>query len=139
MIFQNMIDDILREFKDKFVFIYIDDILIYLKNLEEYKRYIRQVLQRLVEKNLLVYPSKSEFYIQKTIFLGFEIILGKIRIELVKIQIVRDQLILINRKEVKIFIRFINLYKAFIKGFSNITKLLYELIGKGKTFKQIEV
>jgi len=41
MIFQNMIDDILREFKDKFVFIYIDDILIYLKNLEEYKRYIR--------------------------------------------------------------------------------------------------
>ena len=39
--FQSMIDDVLREFKDKFVFVYIDDILIYLKTLKEYKRYIR--------------------------------------------------------------------------------------------------
>ena len=42
---------------------------------------------------------------------------------------------LINRKEVRIFIGFINFYKAFVKGFSGIVKLLYELIGEGTTFE----
>jgi len=84
---------------------------------------------------LLVYPSKSEFYVQKTIFLGFEITPGEIRIEPEKIQAVRDWPTPTNRKEVRIFIGFINFYKAFIKGFGGIVRPLYELIGEGTTFE----
>jgi len=57
--------------------------------------------------------------------------------ELEKILVVRNWPTLINRKEVRIFIGFINFYKTFIKGFGGITKPLYELTGEGTTFKWI--
>ena len=52
-----------------------------------------------------------------------------------KIKVVRDWLILINRKEVRIFIGFVNFYKAFIKGFGGIVKPLYELTGEETAFE----
>ena len=55
--------------------------------------------------------------------------------ELEKITVVRDWPILKNRKEVRIFIGFINFYRTFIKGFGSIAKLLYELTGEGIAFK----
>ena len=55
--------------------------------------------------------------------------------ELDKIKVVRDWPIPINRKEVRMFIGYINFYRSFIKGFGGIAKPLYELIGEGTTFE----
>lgn len=133
--FQSMIDHTLRPFLDKFAFVYIDDILIYSKTLEEHKRHVHQVLQKLADANLSVHPGKSEFHVQKTIFLGFEITPGEIRMEPEKITAVRDWPTPKNRKEVRMFIGFINFYRAFIKGFGGIAKPLHELTGEGTTFE----
>jgi hypothetical protein len=56
-----------------------------LKTLEEYWKYIKAVLDALYIYKLLVNKDKSEFYIKRTVFLGFEISLGEVYIELTKI------------------------------------------------------
>ena len=47
VLFQRFINKILGELLDIFIIIYLDNILIFLKNLKEYKRYVKQVLQKL--------------------------------------------------------------------------------------------
>jgi hypothetical protein len=84
--FQWVIDYIIQPFLNKFVVYYIDNILIFSKILEEHWKYIRAVLDVLFMYKLLVNKDKSEFYIKKTVFLGFEILLGKVYIELIKIE-----------------------------------------------------
>ena len=87
--FQTIINYILRSF-DKFVVVYLDDILIFLPTLEEYKKYIHTVLQELKKHHLLVEADKCKFHTQKVIFLGYEISLGQIYIDPAKIQTIRE-------------------------------------------------
>ena len=55
---------------------YLDDIIIYLNTKEEYKEYIKWVLKRLYNENILVVVEKCEFHTKKTDFVGFIIKLG---------------------------------------------------------------
>ena len=87
--FQAAIDYTIRHCLDKFAICYLDDILIYSRTLEEHKEHIRQVLDALHEYKLLVNKDKSEFYIKKTVFLGYEISLGWVKIEPEKLEAVR--------------------------------------------------
>jgi ribosome-interacting GTPase 1 len=50
---------------------YLDDIIIYLNSVEEYKEYIKWVLKKLYKENILVAVKKCKFYIKKTDFVGF--------------------------------------------------------------------
>ena len=61
--FQYMVITVLRKCLDKFIFVYLDDILIYSETLEEYKKYVTQVLEALEEANLLVNPEKTVWHI----------------------------------------------------------------------------
>lgn len=53
-VFQSLINDILRDFLDIFVFVYLDDILIFSNSLPEHRNHVRFVLQRLLENKLYV-------------------------------------------------------------------------------------
>jgi len=66
--------------------VYLNNIIIYLNSEEEYKKYIKWVLQRLYNKKILIAIKKCEFYIIKTNFIGFIIKLGRISIDLKKIE-----------------------------------------------------
>ena len=61
--FQHMVIIILRKFMDQFVFMYLNDILIYLKNFEQYKKFMALVLAVLKKANLFVDANKSIWYI----------------------------------------------------------------------------
>ncbi len=98
--FQKIVDYTIRPFLDKFAVYYLDDILIFSKILEEYRKHVRQVLDALYTQKLLVNKDKSEFYVTKTVFLGFEISLGQICIELTKVKAIKIQPILTNTIEV---------------------------------------
>ena len=50
---------------------YLDNIIIYLNSVEEYKEYIKWVLRKLYKENILVTVKKCKFYIKKTNFIGF--------------------------------------------------------------------
>ena len=60
--FQTYINNVLREYLNIFVIIYLDDILIYLKNEKDYKKHIRQILNTLKKADLRIILEKSQFY-----------------------------------------------------------------------------
>ena len=76
----------LGEHLNEFIIAYLDNIIIYFNSKEEHFKYVKQVLQRLVDKKMLVAIKKYEFYIIKTKFYKFIIKLGKFSIDLKKIK-----------------------------------------------------
>ena len=59
--FMNMMNNVFMEFLDKFVVVFINDILVYSKNEEEHKQHLRLVLEKLREHQLYAKFSKCEF------------------------------------------------------------------------------
>jgi hypothetical protein len=78
----------LYEYLDIFIIVYLDDILIFSENKEEYKEYIIKVLSKLLKAKLLVDPRKSYFHIQKVSFIRYIIKPNKISIDPEKIKAV---------------------------------------------------
>ena len=70
-VFQAFINDVLRDMINHFVFVYLDDILIFSRSLEEHRHHVRQVLQRLLRNHLFAKPEKCEFHVKEVSFLGF--------------------------------------------------------------------
>ena len=81
----------LREYLDKFVIAYLNNIIIYSNSKKEYFQYVKWVLQRLADKKMLVAIKKCEFYTTKTKFCGFIIKLRKLSINLKKIKAIVNQ------------------------------------------------
>ena len=67
--FMNMVNKVFMEFLDKFVVVFIDDILVYSKNEEEHKEHLRLVLEKLKEHQLYLKFSKCEFWLKEVGFL----------------------------------------------------------------------
>jgi hypothetical protein len=74
VIFQVVINEVLNEYLDVFVLVYLDDILIYTNGTkEEYIRYIKKVLKKLQKHKLLLKPEKYKFHVTKTDYLRYTI------------------------------------------------------------------
>jgi len=84
--FQRRINNVLGEYLDKFVMVYLNNIIIYLNSEEEHKKYIKWVLQRLYNKEILIAIKKCKFHTIKTDFIGFIIKLRYISMDLKKIK-----------------------------------------------------
>ena len=70
---QRFVNDTLREFLDVFCLYYLDDILMYSDNLQDHRKQVQAVLEKLYVAGLFVKPEKFEFEATKTTFLGFVI------------------------------------------------------------------
>ena len=69
--FQNLMNDVLREFLDKGVVVYIDDILIYSENLEQHIQLVKKVLKKIADYNLAVAAQNSTFHFPEVEFFGY--------------------------------------------------------------------
>ena len=67
--FMNLMNKVFMEFLDKFVVVFIDDILVYSKNEEEHKEHLRLVLGKLREHQLYAKFSKCDFWLKEVGFL----------------------------------------------------------------------
>jgi hypothetical protein len=130
-----MINYILQRFIDQFVVVYLDDILIFNKILEEYKTYVYQILQTFWDIDLRVNPKKSAFYSQEIEYLGFKIRLRRIEINDNKVEAVWNWPVSTNIKEIRGFLGFANFYRCFIEGFGRLAVLFIELTKKDKAFE----
>jgi hypothetical protein len=70
--FMNLMNSVFMDYLDKFVVVFIDDILKYSQSEEEHADHLRMVLQRLREHQLYAKLSKCEFWISEVLFLGSE-------------------------------------------------------------------
>jgi hypothetical protein len=76
----------LRPFLDKTCICYLDDILVYSEDKEQYSMYVKQVLEVLAKKRFRLKLSKYNFYTKKIVFLGYIIIPRKINLDPKKVQ-----------------------------------------------------
>ncbi|KAK3533899.1 hypothetical protein QTP70_034891 [Hemibagrus guttatus] len=80
-IFQDFIHKVLQEFLHRFVLVYIDDILIYSRNLAEHRHHVAEVLKRLREFQLFLKAKKCSFHQPSVQFLGYNIDSSGIRMD----------------------------------------------------------
>ena len=85
-----MVNDILAEYFDIFIVIYLDDILIYSKTLEKYIRYIKTILDKLRPSKLLLGKEKYKFHKHEVDFLDFIVKRNGIKMDPEKIQKVQE-------------------------------------------------
>uniref|UniRef100_A0A8D0CUG7 Gypsy retrotransposon integrase-like protein 1 n=1 Tax=Sander lucioperca TaxID=283035 RepID=A0A8D0CUG7_SANLU len=126
-VFQALVNDVLRDMLNRFVFVYLDDILIFSKSSQEHELHVRQVLQRLLENKLFVKMEKCEFHVSNTSFLGYMIAQGELRMDPAKISAVTDWPAPSTRKQLQRFLGFANFYRRFIKDYSRIAAPLTAL------------
>jgi len=125
--FQRLMNSIFRDVIDKFLIVYIDDILIYSHSLEEHIRHIRFVLNRLREHQLQAHPAKSLFIQTLIDFLGFK--LGPDSTLLMndgKVKKVTDWPVPTNAKQVQRFLGLCNWFRRFIPHFGTTASPLYK-------------
>ena len=79
--FMYLMNKVFMEYLDKFVVVFIDDILVYSKNEEEHEEHLRLVLQKLRENQLYAKFSKCEFWLDEVSFLGHVITNGGIAVD----------------------------------------------------------
>jgi Reverse transcriptase (RNA-dependent DNA polymerase) len=85
---QTLINDILWEYLDIFVFAYLDDILIYLENEEDHIKQITLILQVLEKANMGLHPEKCVFHVKEIKFLDYILIQKGIKMDPVKVKAV---------------------------------------------------
>ena len=133
--FQTMMNKMLQEFLEPGVVVYIDDILIYSKTVEEHIILVRKVLQRLREYRMAISLEKSVFQVKKVDILGYVVATDWGTMNKKKVESVKAWRAPALVKDVQIFIGFANLYGRFIKTFSAIwTPTTNLLIGYPKKF-----
>jgi hypothetical protein len=119
---------------DKFVVVFIDDILIYSKDEEDQAKHLHTVLQCLRDYQLYAKFSKCEFWLDSVKFLGHTISSNGISIDPSKIQEVMDWKTPTSVHQIRNFLGLAGYYRCFITDFSRIAKPMTELLKKGVKF-----
>ena len=130
--FQRMVESVLREHIGISVIVFIDDILVFSKTLEEHQKHLTEVLEKLKQNKLYLKPKKCEFFRDKVSFLGHVVSFNKVEMDPKKIQIVKDWGELTTKKDVQRFLGFANFYRRFIENFAKIADPLYKQLVKTK-------
>jgi hypothetical protein len=133
--FMYLMNKVFMEYLDKFVVVFIDDILIYYKTEEEHEEHLRLVLQKLREHQLYAKFSKCNFWLEEVSFLGHTITDGGISVDLAKVEDVLKWEPPRTIKEIRSFLGLAGYYRRFIEGFSKIVKPLTTLLEKDREFK----
>ncbi|GKE60136.1 putative reverse transcriptase domain-containing protein, partial [Tanacetum coccineum] len=130
------IDDLFDKllYLDKFVIVFIDDILIYSKTWEEHVEHLRLVLELLEKEKLYAKFSKCEFWLREVQFLRHVINGNGIHVDPSKIKVVKNWKAPRTPIEVRSFLGLAGYYRRFIENFSKIAKCLTILTQKSKTF-----
>ena len=116
------------------VAVYLDDILIWSDNIEEHRKIVLEVLQRLQDHDLYLRPEKCEFERSEIEYLGLVIRHGEVSMDPVKVEAVLKWSTPKNLKDVRGFIGFANFYRRFVKDFSKICRPLHDLTKKDVPF-----
>ncbi|SJL16274.1 uncharacterized protein ARMOST_19794 [Armillaria ostoyae] len=131
--FQWMMNDIFKDLiSEGKVTIYLDDILIFTKDLEEHRHTIRRVLQRLRENKLFLKAEKCEFEVLETEYLGVIISKGQVRMDPVKLAGIAEWPTPTKKKELQSFLGFTNFYRKFIRNYSKVVRTLTQLTGNAE-------
>jgi len=132
--FMDYMNWIFRPFLNKFIVVFINDILIYSNTQEEHAEHLRLVLSVLREKQLYVKLSKCEFWMDELQFLGHVIFAHDIVVDPAKVKAVVKWESPKSAIEIRSFVGLASYYRRFIEGFSKIVAPLTQLTRKDQPF-----
>ncbi|GJX07585.1 reverse transcriptase domain-containing protein [Tanacetum coccineum] len=133
-VFMDLMNRVCRPYLDKFVIVFIDDILIYSKSKEEHEVHLKLILELLKKEKLFGKFSKCEFWLQEVHFLGHVVNSEGIHVDPSKIEAVKNWKPPKTPTEIRSFLGLAGYYRRFIANFSKIAKPLTLLTQKNKKF-----
>jgi hypothetical protein len=132
--FMYLLNSVFMPKLDKFMVVFIDDILIYSENEEDHAEHLRVVLTRLREHKLYAKFNKCEFWLREVPFLGHVLSDGGIVVDPTKVQEVLDWKAPISVHDVRSFLGLAGYYRRFILDFCKIAKSMTRLLQKDMSF-----
>jgi hypothetical protein len=133
--FMYLMNSMFMDYLDKFIVVFIDDILIYSQNEQEHEEKLRKVLQRLRDCQWYTKLSKCEFWISEVLFLGHIINREGLVVDPKKVTAILDWKAPKDVRGIKSFIGMASYYRRFIEGFSKIARPMTALLAKKVEFK----
>ncbi|GJZ71041.1 putative reverse transcriptase domain-containing protein, partial [Tanacetum coccineum] len=134
-VFMDLMNRVCKPYLDKFVIVFIDDILIYSKSKQEHEEHLKIILELLKKEELYAKFSKCEFWIPKVQFLGHVIDSEGIHVDPAKIESIKDWTSPKSPTEIRQFLGLAGYYRRFIEGFSKIAKPMTKLTQKKVKFE----
>ena len=126
--FMNMMNKVFMEFLDKFVVVFIDDILVFSKNKQEHEVHLRLVLEKLREHQLYAKFSKCEFWLDEVAFLGHVVSGNGVAVDPSKVAAVTEWETPTSVGDIRSFLGLAGYYRRFVENFSKIAKPMTELL-----------
>ena len=136
--FMDLMNRVFSSYLDKFVIVFIDDILVYSGSPEEHAEHLRTVLKILRERQLYSKFSKCQFWLDKVAFLGHVISAEGISVALQKIKAIVNWKPPRNVSKLHSFLGFAGYYRKFVEGFSKIATPLTNLLKKVQKFEWLD-
>ena len=131
----DLMNRVYEEYLDKFVIVFIDDILVYSHIMEEHELHLKIVLEKLREKRLYVKFSKCEFRLEKVAFLRHVVSEEGISIDPSKVEAIRQWKQLRNPTEVRSFLGLASYYRRFVDRFLKIAAPMMAFTCKNVKFE----
>ena len=126
-VFQTLVNDILWDYINLFVVVYLDNILVFSRTPKEHTAHVCLVLQRLLENRLFVKAEKCMFDAPTVEFLGHIVEKGQVRADPKKVRAVEEWARPSDHTQLQHFLGFANFYRRFIRGFSRVAAPLTAL------------
>ena len=137
--FMTLMNQVLRPFLDKFVVVYLDDILIYSKSPEEHAQHVEAVLSALERHHLYAKASKCQFGMAELDFLGHTISGAGIKVDARKVKAILDWPDPSDAHQLRCFLGLAGFYRRFVNRFSHIAAPLTNITGAKATWRWSEV
>nr|GEU40316.1 putative reverse transcriptase domain-containing protein [Tanacetum cinerariifolium] len=135
VVFMDIMNRVCKPYLDKFVIVFINDIMIYSKNKQEQEDHLKLTLELLKKEELYARISMCKFWIPKVQFLGHVIDSQGIHVDPTKIESVKDWASPKSPTEIRKFLGIVGYYRRFIEGFSKIAKPITKLTQKKVKFE----
>jgi hypothetical protein len=133
--FMNMMNKVFMDELDKFMVVFIDDILVYSSTAKEHEQHLRVVLERLRQNQLYAKFSKCEFWLREVAFLGHVLTAKVVAVDPAKIKAVKEWDQPRNPTDIRSFLGLAGYYHRFIENFSKIDKPMTNLLKKTNEFE----
>nr|GFA03549.1 putative reverse transcriptase domain-containing protein [Tanacetum cinerariifolium] len=134
VVFMDLMNRVCEPYLNKFVLVFIDDIIIYSHNKEEHANHLKIILELLRNEKLYAKFSKCDFWIRTVQFLGHLIDSQGLHVDPAKIEAVKNWASPTTSTEIRQFLGLTGYYRRFIKDFAKIAKSLTLLTQKDKKF-----
>ena len=119
--FQRLMNEVLRPFIGKFIVVYFDDILIYIRGREDHQHHLRQVCDALRREKLYAHPKKCYFFTTEVSFLGFIVSAQGVSADPEKVRAISSWPRPSTIHDVRSFIGLATFYRRFVQNFSSVT------------------